>query len=258
MKNISLFTLVEIALKHIFIIVAAALVAAVGAFCFCEFLASPKYSATGSIMVTNGAIVSTGGSVTSGSLENGDSLNNTDIQASLNFANTVTDILNTNGIFKELSEELSGKYTYSELKSFATVARRSTNTLFIDISFTSHDREEAIELVNTYLELAPGYINTFVPQSAVTATSVADTANKIFPRTLIITAAAAVVGAAIAYAIIFLIYCANTVIKGEEDFKERFDIPVLGCIPDFSTAKNEKYYKKYSYYGKGGNVSNGK
>lgn len=254
MKNISFFTLVEIALKHLLVLIAAAMVAAVGAFCFCEFVAVPQYSATGSIMVTNGGIVSS-------SNDNdelyGENINNTDITASLNFAHTVIDILNTNGIFKDLANELGGEYTYSQLKGLSSIARRSTNTLFIDISFTANNREEAINLVNAYLEMAPDYINTFVPKSAVTATAKADTAAKVFPRTIVITGAAGIFGAAMAYAVIFLIYCANTVIKGEDDFKDRFDIPILGCIPDFSTSKNEKYYKRYSY-GKVGNKENGK
>ena len=41
--------------------------------------------------------------------------------------------------------------------------------------------------------------------------------------------------------------------KSEEDFNERFDVPVLGNIPDFAKAKSGKYYKNYKYYGKGGN-----
>ncbi len=210
-------------------------------------------------MVTNGAIISGTESTTNvnGIITEENTVNNTDITASLNFAHTVTDILNTNGIFKELSDELDGTYSYSQLKSLATVTRRSTNTLFIDISFTANDKDEAIKLVNTYLQLAPDYINTFVPKSAVTATSVADTASKVFPKTIVITSIAGIIGAVFAYAIIFLIYCANTVIKSEDDFKDRFDIPVLGCIPDFSTSKNEKYYNKYSY-GKAGKNDNGK
>ena len=228
------------------------MVTGIGAFCFCEFVAVPQYSATGSIMVTNASIVSA-----STDEVYGDNISSADITASLNFANTVTDILNTNGIFKTLSSELDGKYTYGQLKSFSSISRRSSNTLFIDISFKANDREEAIELVNAYLEIAPEYINTFVPKTAVTATSVADNATKVFPKTIITTGIAGIFGALIVYAILFLIYCANTVIKGEEDFKDRFDIPILGCIPDFSTSKNEKYYKKYSY-GKGGKTENGK
>lgn len=198
-------------------------------------------------MVTNGGIAN----AYKEDSYNGDTLSNTDIQASLNFVYTVTDILNTNGIYKELSDQLGGKYTYSHLKSMAQVSRKSNNSLFVDISFTANTREEAIELVNSYLELVPNYINEFVPKSAITSTSIADTAGKIYPRTMLSTAAGGVFGALIAYAIAFLIYLANTVIKSEEDFKDRFDIPVLGCIPDFAASKSENYYKKYGY-GKGG------
>ncbi len=257
MKNISLFALVEIALKHIFIIITSALILAIGTFCYCEFVAIPQYSATGSIMVTNGGIVSVD-TYTEDDLDDEENLNNTDIQASLSFANTVTDILNTNGIFKDLSSELDGKYSYSQLKSFSSISRRNTSTLFIDISFTATSREEAITLVNEYLKIAPDYINSFVPKTAATATSTADTASKVYPRTLITTVIGGVVGAIIAYAIIFLIYCANTVIKNEEDFKDRFDLPILGSIPDFATAKSEKYYKKYNYNSKVGKKNNGK
>lgn len=249
MRNISLFTLIEIALKNIFILVVAALVTATSTFCYCEFVAAPRYSATGSIMVTNGGIIN---------LETYEgNLSNNDLQTSLSFADTVIDILNTNGIFKELSNSFDGKYSYGALKGASKISRRSEDTLFIDITFSATSRDEAIHIVNEYLKLVPDYINTFVAQTAVTATSVADTASKIYPRTILATGAAGVVGAVIAYIIVFLIYCANTVIKGEDDFKDRFDLPVLGCIPDFATAKSEKYYKKYSYK-KGGKKYYGK
>ena len=58
MRNISFFTLVEIALRHILIIIVSGMLTGIGPFCFCEFVAVPQYSATGSIMVTNGSIVS--------------------------------------------------------------------------------------------------------------------------------------------------------------------------------------------------------
>ncbi|MBQ3052900.1 MAG: hypothetical protein IJD55_04305 [Clostridia bacterium] len=251
MRNISLFALVEIALKHIFIIIAVALVAAIGVFSFCEFVAAPSYSATGSIIVTNGAIIDYD------ELNTDDGINNTDVAASLNFAYTVNDILNTNGIFKELADELDNKYTYSQLKSFSNIERRSNTTLFIDVTFTAGTKEEAIELVNTYLKLAPDYINTFGTKSAIAAASPADSASKVYPKTFLATAAAALIGAGLTYAVAFLIYCANTVIKCEDDFKDRFDVPIIGSIPDFSTAKNDKYYKYNSYY-KRGKVKNEK
>ena len=39
----------------------------------------------------------------------------------------------------------------------------------------------------------------------------------------------------------------NTTIISEEDFKDHFDVPVIGAIPDFASARGKKYGK---YYGK--------
>ena len=238
------------------------MVVAISTFCYCEFVAVPKFSATGSIVVTNGGIVSGNDNINDEYVdeteEDGDdNLNNTDIQASINFSRIMTEILNKPNIFKLLSEELDGKYTYGRLKSMAKIDRADNSSIIIDISFTASTREEAIFLTNAYLEVAPKYIVENYTQANVHEIFVADSASKTYPRTLLLTAVGGIVGAALAYIVLFLIYCANTVIKGEDDFKDRFQIPVLGCIPDFATAKSEKYYKKYSYT-KGGKKSNGK
>ena len=60
-------------------------------------------------------------------------------------------------------------------------------------------------------------------------------------------------GAVAAYGILFIIALLDTVIHDEEDFKSKFDIPVIGSVPDFTTA-NSKSYKSYGYggYDKGG------
>ena len=57
MNNISLVDLLKLALRYIYILVAVALVAAIVAFSYCSFIAKPRYSSTGSIVVTNGAII---------------------------------------------------------------------------------------------------------------------------------------------------------------------------------------------------------
>lgn len=256
MKNVSLFTLIEIALKHIFIIITAALLVAVSAFCYCEFVAVPRYSATGSLIVTNGGIYSEE-DLQYDNYNPDNNLDNSDIQASLSFLNTVTEILKKPDIYIKLSDKLNNKYSYNQLRGLANIVRNNTNNLLIDVTFTATNREEAMELTNAFLSVVPEYISSQFPQTTITNTYSADSAGKVYPRTLVTTALFGIVGAVIAYAILFLIYCANTVIKGEDDFKDRFDLPVLGCIPDFATAKSEKYYKKYSY-SKGGKKKYGK
>ena len=259
MRNLTLFSLFNLALKYLWVLIICAAIFASGAFAYCEFLATPQYSATGSVLVTNGAILST--DYIEEEYPNGSTINNTDIVASINFADTVNDILNTNGIFKKLAAQLDNKYSYSRLISQATIKRKSENTLFINVTFRATTQEEAVLLVNEFLKLAPGYINEFVPSTSAVSTSTADAASKIFPQTFFLTLVSGAVGAVLAYGVIVVIYSLNTTITSEEDIKERFGVEVLASIPDFAAAKSDKYYKKhpyYAYYTRGGTPNGNK
>ncbi len=248
MERFDLIPILKMAVKNIFILLIVGVVFAGSVFAYCQYFATPKYSSTGSLLVTNGAILT--------DLSTGErsTLNNTDIVASINLVETVSDILNTNGIYKQLSEALDYEYTYKDLISMVNISRKSSESLFIKISFSASDADESIKLVNTFLELAPKYINEYVPNSEV-ATSPADASVKTFPKTFSFMVIATVAGMGITLLILILIYSNNTLIKGEDDFTERFDIEILGNIPDFERSKASKYNSynyAYHYYGRGG------
>ena len=57
--------------------------------------------------------------------------------------------------------------------------------------------------------------------------------------------------------IIFLFSFFNTTIKNEDDVKNNYNLTVLGNIPDFVSASQDKKHKYYSY-SKGGGSANGK
>ena len=92
MNNISLISLLKLALKHIYALILSGVVFAAVAFSYCKFVAVPKYSATGSILVTNGSIINdTQSSATSSTSSR--NVSYTDINASLQLADTINDIL---------------------------------------------------------------------------------------------------------------------------------------------------------------------
>lgn len=255
MNNISLVGIFKLALRYIYIIIAAALVAAVLAFSYCHFLVVPKYSSTGSIVVTNGAIITDSASQTT-STSTAKKVNSSDIAASLQLSNTIIDILNTNDIYKQLASDLDNKYTYTDLMSCSNVKRRNEDTLFIDATFTAGTPEEAQTMVNAFLKLVPDYILTFIPNSTAAVTTTADRAAKVAPQTTKTVFVAALAGALLSFAAVYLISLFNTTIKDEEDIKSNYDLTVLGNIPDFTSAASEKKNKYYSY-SRGGSV-NGK
>lgn len=236
MNNVSLIYLLKLALRRIWILIVVAVLCAATAFCYCEFVTTPKYRAKGSVLATNGAILTQNQSSVQASKING-----TDIVASLNLASTISDILNTSDIFKELADKTGGKYKYTALMGMATVARRGEDTLFIDVSFTANSREEAVTLTNTFLELAPDYISNYLPDSNTNIATTADGAAQIYPRTAMTTLAFAVLGAVAAFAVVFIIDSNDKAIKGEKDFTGSFDIPLLGVVPDFQSTAGVHY-----------------
>lgn len=240
MKNITLLSLFNLALKHIGALILAAAVFAGATLAYCEFFATPRYSATGSIVVASGAMIND---------PSGDktSISNTDISASINLSDTVADILSTTGIYKQLSERIDNDdLSFINLQARSKVVRREDYSLFMDITFEAESKEEAILLVNTFLELAPDYISEFVPGTA-SATAPCDVAKKIYPSTVTFTILAAFVGVALCFAVFLIIDMLDTIIHTEDDVTDVVDIPVIGSIPDFATAKSTSYYK-YSYY----------
>lgn len=241
MNNISLSYLIKLALKKFWILLLTAVIFGCCTFCYLTFLTKPIYTASGSLLVTNGALVSNSDSSSNQSASS--KISGTDIVASLNLADTIKDLLNTPDIFKELSEKTGGKYSYRTLMSSATVARRKETTLFIDVSFSTGISQDSVELVNTFLELAPAYISKSLPNSNSSITTTADAAVKTYPRTAFSTLTAALIGAIIAFAVVFIFDSTDHAIKSDEDFSEYFNIPLLGAIPDFSNNETSIYSK---------------
>lgn len=241
MNKFNLMFIFKLAIKNAFLLLITGTVCAAAVYSYFKFIDDPKYSATGSLLVTNGGIF------TDTSIDGNRSiLNNTDLMTSINLVGTIDDILNTNGIYKRLSKEIDGKYSYKQLKTMVTIRRKSDKSIFINVSFTSADKTEAINLVNEFLILAPDYINEFVPNSEV-AVATSDSSARVLPQTSSLMAMGAVSGMVLVLAILVLIQSANTVVKNEEDFTDRFDIEILASIPDFEKSKNDKYNSRYNY-----------
>lgn len=247
MNENSISKLVNLALQNIIIIIATMLVFAVSAYAYCIYFITPRYSATGSVIVTNGSISIFGDS------SNTDPVTRSDIADSITLSTTIVDILNTNDIYKDLSDKLEKEYgisyTYGSLKSSTKIARRSEETLFIDVTVTHYSQQDVITILNNYLELAPDYISKFIPHSTATVTTKADSAQKTFPNELSATIIAATAGAIISYGIIYLIYYFKNTVETEDDLLNNFEnITVLGSIPDFDNARSTKDSKYYRYY----------
>lgn len=236
MREFSILYFLNLAWRRIWALLAAFIVAAGLAFCFCKFIATPKYTAKASILVTNGGSISS--EVGAGDTQ---SVSNSDIAASVNMITTVVDILNTADIYKQLSDSIDGLYDYKQLMGMAKIASRSDKTMFIDVSFSASTEKEALKLANNFVKLAPDYIADPIPYS-LTKYYATENALKTYPQTARTTIVAGFVGVIVMYAAVWCLDLLDRAIKGEEDFTTRFNIPLLGTVPDFESVTTSGDY----------------
>ena len=157
------------------------------------------------------------------------------------------DILKTSDIYRQVSEKLGGEYTWWSIRSGISITKRSEDSLFVDIRYTATSEKEAITVVNTFAEMAPAYVASFVPRAKIIVISPAERATRSALETKKMVLIGGVVGVILAYAVVFLIDFNDKVIKSEEDFASNYDLPILGTVPNFddSDLSNYKYLGGY-------------
>ena len=261
MNNITVRELLNILIKNIIIIIISAIMCASGAYIYCEEFTDERYQAHGDILVTNGGINTNDGETNNEDINNTTSDNtsssvaNTDVSASINLLPTIRSILSGVPIYKEFAEYLSENsnynYNYSALKAAANVPESDdTRSLIVTVYFELGSAQEAIDVTNHFLRFAPSYIESKIKGSRIDADPICDSAVKTAPKTMSTSFIAAILGMAIAYTIAFLITIFNSTIQSDEDFSTRYNIPVVGNIPDFSISHNNS--KPHSKKNSGG------
>ena len=250
MGNISIMYLLQLAWKRIWLLIIAMVVFAIAAFGYCKFFATPEYSAKASIIVTNGSLVNE-------TIEETDnSIAGSDLSASNNLSNTVIELMKTGKIYdafmEEYGEEYEEKYDITNSKSIrskVTVVRREKTNPFIDVTVVSTNKALAQQLANDFSEFACRYVvRDYLPRAEIVIADVSKGVSLVFPRPMFTTVIAAFAGAVIMFGIVFLFDTLNQSIRGEEEFSMKFDIPIIGSVPDFGdTELSANYYKKGGY-----------
>ncbi len=254
MQNISISYLLNLAIKRLWILLLTAVVFAVSAFSYSKLVLVPTYSATASILVTNGNIFYQSDYTNKDSKANtDDAISGSDISSSVALATNVVELLKSPNKYIKLAEKLGDGYSYGSLMGKATISLRSEDTLFVDIKFTSTNGNESIRLANAFAELACEEIPKDIKNSDVSLVSTALWFSKVGPNEIQNTAIATLIGILLAYSAVLVIDMLDQSIRGEEEYLERYDVPLIGSVPDFEGISYNNYGKyKYNYGKKGG------
>ncbi len=232
MKELDLSSLYKIIKERILIILLAAVVLAAAVFAYNSFFVKPTYCTTTTILINNGGLADVG--------NQGGNVDSNDITSSLNLVKTCIGVLESQKMHKELAGALDDKYSYDYLMSSFAFSPRGEDTLIVDVYTYGKDPKEIKEIANTFLEIAPTFITYNVVGGVdVKVLAEADKSVKVAPRVAFNTALAFVIGLLVCALAFIIISLFKNTIESEQDFKARYDIPLLGTVPIFENKQTK-------------------
>lgn len=243
MNEVSIWFILDVIVKRIWIILIVAVLLATGVYIYNANFVDPVYSAASSIIASNGGIVSNDDQDHVGTTSK---IGSSDISSSLNIIDTYVDILKTYGFYETVAKEpeiAKLGYTPSQLAAMTTIQKRSDMSLFIDISIRCNSERDAIIIANGVAVLAADYIHSMLTNAYVVRADKCQTARLVAPLTVRNALLAGIAGALAIIAVFVILAATDNTIKGEDDIVKKYNVPVLGFVPDFETS-NSKGAKK--------------
>lgn len=223
-NQLDIMEIIGVLLSRFWVIVFSGILVGVCALIYTQMTTVPVYTSSTKIYILSKGEDSS--SVTSSDLSLSATLAN-------DYAELITDRTVTEGVISELGLSISA----SELASRISVTLPNSGRI-ITISVSDTDPYMACKLTSTVREVAASHIKDVMDTGAINVVEDAD-----IPQGQTLTSykrngmAGAVVGMAIAIAIILLQYMMNDTIKKEEDVERYLGLSVLGVIPMSDTSK---------------------
>ncbi|MBP3691676.1 MAG: hypothetical protein J6I80_00360 [Clostridia bacterium] len=234
MNELSALDILRILLRKFWLIAIVSLVCGIISFVYCTFLVTPVYSATASIFVSNGGVVENPAQT--------GKVSSSDLSASAYIKETCKDLLTTKNMLSLVAEECGLEYNYSDLKGMITLKSRSDDSLLLDITVKGINKEDLVTIANTFADCSQVFIKDTLPLAYVAPVEYSSSVAKVSPRTVFSTLIAVAVGAFLVVVPLLFVAFNDNIIKGEESIKNKYDISVLGVVPDFNSSSKGGYY----------------
>ena len=220
-EEINLVKILEIILKLWWFVLVFAIIAGLVAFSISSFLMTPKYTSTARVYVDGGAQKATGSGTTYSELTTNTRLVSTYIEV-------LCGDTYLNSIAKKSDYNISG----TQIKGNITM-NSANQTEILEIKYADTSPEKSQEILQLILDNAQREINRIISGCQV---NVVDNASlptsSSSPNIKQNTFIGIFIGVVLGIAIIFVRELLDTRIKDEDDLKNKYNIPVLGVIPN--------------------------
>lgn len=225
--EISLQELFSIVWNKIWLIILCMIIGAGIGFSVSKFIITPTYSSKVSMYVNNSKDRTEA------------ALNINDINASQKLVATYIEILKSDTVLNKAIEEMALNYTTGQLRNMIS-ASSVNGTEILEVKVISEDPEEAAEIANTLAKVAPAEIIRVVQAGNVELLDQAMVNHiPVGPNTKINTLIAALVGMLVSVIGVLGVELFDNRIKSADDLRKKYDLPVLGVIPDILEASKE-------------------
>lgn len=234
--EIDLLTILGNLWKKKFIIILVCFVCALAMFLRAEFLLQPTYTASATMYANN----------SKESLEGDkDKISTSDMSASVKLINACGVIIKSDPVMEQVAKEMGVNWVPGSINVYSV---NETMVFKIDVTYT--DPVQAAAVANAIAKVAPDQIASIVDGCSIKIISNAKVPTaKSWPVKRSEAMKGGVIGFAASVFIICIITLLDTRIKKEDDL-ERWDYPILGIIPSFTSAQKGGAYASSS---KGGN-----
>lgn len=250
-EELDIKRLFKIAIQSINFIVATTILVGIIAFVYSETMVLPTYRSSVTMFVNN---------KNRSSLLSQSQISGADMQASQMLVSTYMQIIKSETMTTEVSEEIDRRYglDYSPRQVLAMVSGGSlNNTEILRLSVEGTNPEHTALIANAIADIAPDIISDYIEASNVKIIDRAKNGTRVAPNVLRNTIIGFILGLLYSCAYIVIREVFDTRVKSETDLETWFHKSILGIIPEIgnSDSASTRYYYyrrsfKNSFYGK--------
>ena len=237
--EVNIAPLLSTLLKKLWLIALSSAVMALVFFIGTNIFIKPTYKASFTAFVNNQTQIQSQKS----------NVTTSDLQASRELVQTYARILTSNTVLSAAanSEIINFEITPSQMASCVTTEIEN-KTQIIKVNVITTDAQKSYKIAQAIATEAPAKMAIIVKGSSMSTVDEPQLPLQIYgPNYLTVSLIGALFGFALALAYVIIRYFRDDTIKGEGDLEGRYNLPVVGVIPNMTENKGFDYYQNYYY-----------
>lgn len=234
--EIDIIPLLKVLLSKLWLMVLVGAIVATATFCLTKLFIKPTYRSGFTAYVNN-----------QHAQADKSTLSNQDLIAAQQLTKTFSYIIRSNTVLSAALESIHSDLTYGDISGMVTTEIKE-DTELISVFVTNQDKELAYKLADAIAKTAPKYMAQIVEGSSMKIVDYPEMAEHRYgPSYVKYAIFGFLAGFLIVLIKLVISYFMDDKIKSETDIEERFDIPILGIIPDIITINKSKGYYGHDY-----------